>query len=767
MLLRFRNLNHLNQIILIFLIILCIFLISNSFISFSHAQTNGETISISSNLEFSEYSEIEGEKVNMSSIGVELPEPNWTITDIQTNISDIKLGNEIIKIEDSETTSEIVWNKNSQFRNFALGTQIEILEVTELFGVYIYARKTIRGDQTIQFQLQGFDGGNKSPDGVIYRSIDLNISTTLNWYYQDFSSDSIELTVGNYSLVINGTNLIADPDVSYFWQKDDLDPDIPNLYTSSFILSWELGTVNTSFLCKLNQTVDRSYFPTDLNMTAQFDGKNYLIPASGLLKIANITYLSEETNLVIPFSINKSVSLKFNFNYSIALRNEFSTISSIQIKELYNEWSLSPIFNRISQNYFVEFNFPKNWYNFTLNRKIGSTWENVTSMIDIDPFNRILKIPNTTILVGSEWRIIAYSPKIEFTINFPIVEWETKEELQFSVILPFVDGTLTFNLINPGGFGFNEPIVKEVISLQTYFNYTIPSNSLEGTYIAYIFWNNATDVGFKSQELQIRKHPEPLNPIWIVIGILSTIGATVLVVFSYITIKKYRFRRIERAEKLYHKYMDALNLEYIIVSEKKSGLNLYQQKFIEREIDASMISGFLQAIHSFGIELMKIEDRSQTIKLEYKGSIILMTEFVNLRLILLMKESPSRNFLYSVEDLAFDIYRQYGKLVDAFNGDVKPYRGIEDLLKQHLNTSFVYPLEIAKIEQIEKIRVSQSEQFFINKAVSLMKQNNKDFFFTRSLFPENACSPKDIEVIQGLINKKIFQVHTPKSQKFK
>ncbi|MFX1597100.1 MAG: hypothetical protein ACFFBK_13670, partial [Promethearchaeota archaeon] len=241
----------------------------------------------------------------------------------------------------------------------------------------------------------------------------------------------------------------------------------------------------------------------------------------------------------------------------------------------------------------------------------------------------------------------------------------------------------------------------------------------------------------------------------------------VLIIFSYITIKKYRFRRIERAEKLKKKYMDALNLEYIIVSEKKSGLNLYQQKFIEREIDASMISGFLQAIHSFGIELMKIEDRSQTIKLEYKGSIILMTEFVNLRLILLMKESPSRNFLYSVEDLAFDIYRQYGKIVDAFNGDVKPFRGIEDLLKQHLNTSFVYPLEIAKIEQIEKIRVSQSERFFINKAVSLMKQNNKDFFFTRELFPENACSPKDIEVIQGLINKKIFQVHTPKSQKFK
>ncbi|MFX0034795.1 MAG: hypothetical protein ACFE9I_04035 [Candidatus Hermodarchaeota archaeon] len=703
----------------------------------------------------------------MSSINIELPESNWTITDIKVNISDIKLGSEIITIEDSETTFEIVWNKNVNFRTFALATQIEILEVTELFGVYIYARKSVQATQTIKFQLQGFDEGNNKPNGIILRSIDLNISNNLDWYYQDFSSDSIELTVGNYSLVMNGTNLIANPDATYNWQKDHLDPDIRNLHTSSYITSWNSGIVNTSFLCKLNQTVDRYYIPSDLNMSAEFDGKDYSIPDSGLLEVVNITYLSEETNMYIPITINKSVKLDFNFQYTLNLTNEFFTLSSGYIKEFNNQWSLSPLFHRISQIYFVKFRYPRNWYNFTVNRKVGSTWENVTSIIDIDLNNRIITFPNNTLVVGSDWRIIANSPKIEFTLNFPIVEWETKEDLQFSVILPFVDGTLTFDLINPTGFGFNEPIVKEVISLETYFNYTIPENALQGFYIAYIFWNNATDAGFNSQEFEVIKHKEPFNPIWIWVAVFSTIGASVLIYFSYITIKRYNIRRTERAEKLKNKCMDALSLEHIIVSEKKSGLNLYQQRFAEREIDASMISGFLQAIHSFGIELMKIEDRSQTIKLEYKGSIILMSEFVNLRLILVMKESPSRNFLYSVEDLAFDIYRQYGKIIDEFNGDIKPYRGIEDLLKSHLYTSFVYPFEIAKIDKLEKIRISQSERLFINKAVSLMKQNNKDHFYIRSFFPENTCSPKDIEIIQGLINKKIFQVLTPKSQKFK
>ena len=55
-----------------------------------------------------------------------------------------------------------------------------------------------------------------------------------------------------------------------------------------------------------------------------------------------------------------------------------------------------------------------------------------------------------------------------------------------------------------------------------------------------------------------------------------------------------------------------------MVTDKRSGLNVYTQNFIEKEIDAALISGFLQAIHSFGIELIKVEDQSQIIKLEYK-----------------------------------------------------------------------------------------------------------------------------------------------------
>ena len=135
-----------------------------------------------------------------------------------------------------------------------------------------------------------------------------------------------------------------------------------------------------------------------------------------------------------------------------------------------------------------------------------------------------------------------------------------------------------------------------------------------------------------------------------------------------------------------------------------------------------------------------------------------MTEFVNLRIILLMTEHPSRFFLYSLEELAYDIYKIYGESIDNFDGDVHPFKGIENLLKQHLNASFVYPVRLAKIEKLEKIRIAQNDRLFINKAVSLMKMNNQDHFLIKSILPGKECNPKDIDVILNLIDKGIFQM---------
>jgi len=772
---RLRTKKKSNKIILIFIVFITLSFLSNRIISNSIAQSNGQLVSVSSNLQFFEYSQVQGKKENVSSINIKLSEANWTLNYIQVNFSDISLSSEIKTIEDTETGLEQVWNKNSVFRTFALATQIEILERTELYGVFIKGYKTPEANETILFQIQGFDESNNSPNNTVHRTIDLNISTSLDWYYQDFSSEPITLLAGNYSLVMNGTNLVENPNAKYFWAIDDEDPQNKEYYTSSYVDSWNPGIVNTSFLCTLNQSVNRTYFPTDINMTAEFNEKAYEIidgpiKGKGYLEIPNLSYVSEETNLNILILINETFTLNFNFNYSINSSNEFLSDILIIIEESHNHCSISPTFSRISQNYFIKFNIPKSWYNFSIYRKLSSVWENVTSLINIDLINRFIIIPNSTIEEGSEWKIIAYSPTINFDLNFPITKWELGQELQFSVDPPMIQGNLTFVLINT--LGFSQTIqVKEVTSDETLFTYNIPTNFLNGTYTAKIYWNNITDAGVQSQifSITIPETPpppdppeldpipaEPIDPLLIIGIIIASVGATVSVFVSYRLLKSYRDKRAAEELKIFNKCMDVLKLDYLMVTDKKSGLNIYEQKFTTKMLNGTLISGFLQAIHQFGIELIKVEDQSQTIKLEYANSIVIMTEFVNFRLILIMKESPSRNFLYSLEDLAYDIYQKYGKLVEDFKGDIKPFKGIEELLRKHLNISFIYPLKLAAKASSEVVKIHQDEREYINKALSFMRQTKNKHFYIGSLLPEKRCSPKDIEYIMDLIDKEIF-----------
>jgi len=750
----------------IILVLFFFLLFLNNFIGFSNAQTNGESFTISSKFGFYEYCQIEGLKENVSSIQIDLPEPNWTISNIQINFSDISLGSDVRVIEESETALEQIWNKNVNFRTFALATQIEILEETDLLGVYIKAYKTPQANETIKFQLQGFNEINSIPNGIIYRSINLNISTDLDWYYQDFISNPITLPIGNYSLVMNGTGLPQDDQVKYFWQKDDLDPEIPFLHSSSYITSWASGTVNSSFLCKLKiSNPNQLYFPSELNMTAQFNGDNYEITdgltiGDGFLNLSDLTHFSEEIDLNIPIMINQSLILNYDYNFSITLNNNFLTKAFAIVEESNNRWSLFPLLNSVGSNYYVKFNYPDSWYNFTISRKLGLSWDNLTSSTIIDNNTNTLLIPNSIILGGAEWRITANSPDIIFDLNLPVLDWEPGQELQFTVSAPASEGNLTFFFINSLGFGYEEPIeTREISSTEQVFSYTIPSNSREGSYNILIYWNNNTDAGVQSQDFQVSKPPIhfTIDPIWIVTGVILGIVGIVGGLISYRTIKKIRVRKIEEEQKIFRKCMDIMNLDYIIVTNKRSGLSVYEQKFTSKQLNGTLISGFLQALSSFGIELMKVENQSQTIKLEYKGSIVLMSEFVNIRVILILKESPSKYLLYSLEDLAYDIYKNYGNLIDQFDGDVRKFKSIENLLIKHLNVAIVYPLRLVDIDKLENIRVSPTEKSFINDAISIMNKDTTDFFYIKDLIIEKTCSPKDIKLILKLIEKNIFQ----------
>ena len=748
----------------IILVLFCLLFFLNNFINFSSAQINGESFLIPRKFEMFEYTEISKGNENISSIDIPLPSSTWNITSLELNFTNIKLSREVITIED--TFNNDTYYMDIDKFSHCLAVQINISEPTTLFGVEIFIQNASSVYKEIYVQINNYSSISQKPSNIIPGSqFEINITLISGWHIQNFPSP-IDLPIGNYCLVINGTNIDTSPQPIYFWFNNIEDPKYPDLFTWEYKSgSWQSGVKNSTFLHNLIQKTNKTYNPESINMSVEINHVDYEVfngplIGTGNLIIPNLLYSPGEANLHIPIKNNESVDLDFNFNYYIELTNILLVNSYVKVYEnLDNEWTITPIISKPDGNYSIKFYYPKSWYNFTIYRNNGAEWQNITSEIFFN--ENSLLILNNSISIESNWLITANSPFIDFTLNLPNNAWKSEQTLQFSVQTPITDGNLTFILKYP--IGVEEIIeVKQATSEQTiYFNLYLNSTIFyEGAYIIKIYWNNATDAGVKSREFQIKAPSVPftLDPLIIFGIVLLAVGLSAFGIISYRTIKKIRTRKIEEEQKIFSKCMDIMNLDYIIVTNKRSGLSVYEQKFTSKDLNGTLISGFLQALSSFGIELMKVENQSQTIKLEYKDSIVLMSEFVNIRIILIMKESPSKYLLYSLEDLAYDTYKNYGKMIDQFNGDVRKFKGIEDLLIKHLNVSIVYPLKLVNIDKLEKIRINPSEKSVINNAISIMNKSDTEFFYIKDLILEKTCSPKDIEIILKLIEKNIFQV---------
>jgi len=651
----------LNMTLLVFLLGL------NLRLNNANAQNNGDSLTIPINFSMLEFGEKNGTNEDVGSVDIEIPSSSWNLTDIQLNFTDINLGREIKTIEDQQYGyyGEI-YNKNPTFYRYGLGVQINLTKATIIHGVYMYGYKTLETTELIDVQLRGYDNLNNKPNSTIYRSINFNISSDPGWYLQNFSNP-LSLCAGNYSLVLNGSNIIS-PSTHYYWAYNDIDPTNPNLHSSECISQWLDGVQNSSYLYKLIQTTDQSYNPEAINMTIDVDGNLYSItndlPGSGKVEISNINLYLNQTDLFIPVYHNQSVEIMFNVSYILELENFLPSPGTLQISETHdNNWSVIPIINPEFSNYTVKFYFPQNWVDINVLKNDI----NITGIVDINYIENDIFIPTNLISEGDLWEITAHSSKIDFGLDVSRTEFLAGQELKFFISEPLLNGNYTFILNDP----FHDKIYTSnntITSESNSFTYVIPSSALDGDYKAYVYWFNGTDAGVTTQIFVITL---PFEIDWflvasvgIVIGLTSAVSAS-----SYVLIKKSRKKSAARKEAIYNKCMDILNLNYLLIIEKQSSLNIYDQVFTDKKLNTTLISGFLEAIRTFGLDITGSDEHSQTIKLEYKNSKIIMSDFKNFRLIFIMKDLPSNQFFDSIEALSYEIEEKYGTHLKEFKGN--------------------------------------------------------------------------------------------------
>ncbi|GAH70326.1 unnamed protein product, partial [marine sediment metagenome] len=256
----------------------------------------------------------------------------------------------------------------------------------------------------------------------------------------------------------------------------------------------------------------------------EIDGVSYNVTngidsGTGNLTLTNLNFSPNNENFQIPVSNELLVELSFNLSYTIHLKDLFYSESSVVIHEgIDNSWVINPEITRFSDNYSVEFSFPKSWYNLTFNRN-GA---NVTSDVFIDYINNYVIIPNDTITEGASWLITASSTEISFGLTVDRTEFYAGQELKFFIADPVLDGNYTFVLTDTYEDQINSTIIVIPPLESNSFTYTFPSSALDGDYKAYVYWFNGTDAGTVTQVFTVIL-PEVID--WaLIIGIVVIAG---------------------------------------------------------------------------------------------------------------------------------------------------------------------------------------------------------------------------------------------------
>ncbi|MHA1696554.1 MAG: hypothetical protein ACTSUG_14925 [Candidatus Helarchaeota archaeon] len=120
------------------------------------------------------------------------------------------------------------------------------------------------------------------------------------------------------------------------------------------------------------------------------------------------------------------------------------------------------------------------------------------------------------------------------------------------------------------------------------------------------------------------------------------------------------------------------SLRYLLIIHKETSITIYSVNFSEQKLDADLVSGFISAISSFGMEL----SGGQSIgirKMEYESLKIVLQqgEYINVGLIL--DDFPEQWLDLRLKTFVKALENQYKPYLENWSGDVRPFKTIGQL----------------------------------------------------------------------------------------
>ncbi len=227
---------------------------------------------------------------------------------------------------------------------------------------------------------------------------------------------------------------------------------------------------------------------------------------------------------------------------------------------------------------------------------------------------------------------------------------------------------------------------------------SIPPGDYEITIYIYDQDNNL----FAQQQVTLTLAAEPIPP-WL----YAIIGAALLAIIMLVALgyyfKVHKPKQIFKNQELmdkYQKYLDAQNLQHLILIEKNSGLRIDSKTYgKETEVNDDLIAGFLQAISSFGTEISGVDTAMENIK--YKGSKLLLEvgDYTDSCFVLKDEESSSlkQKALRAIEQFE----ERYEPYLKHFIGEVTVFEKAFDIFDEIFEIYLAGPFKINQVKYIK------------------------------------------------------------------
>jgi len=276
----------------------------------------------------------------------------------------------------------------------------------------------------------------------------------------------------------------------------------------------------------------------------------------------------------------------------------------------------------------------------------------------------------------------------------------------------------------------------------------------------------------------ISEKPLPDYVFWIVfIGLILVIG--ILGSFSlrsYVILPRRRKRDLTITNKT-QSYKDIRNIQAVLVSNRYSGISLYNKTFsILNEDYLTGFSGFIQAITILGDEYTKdgvkvvdiersgkdIDEKENEIKeLDFNFFHSLICDFGELRVILLLRERSSDRLKKIIYPLIKEIFKQNEDLLKTFKGNLHPIRSsVEAILYRYLPLYYKNPFELNKSNHYHSVKVSGTltnlEIRILNVLESQSKYKKTFLLETILKLIDDTSEDEKIIAVESLIMQKMI-----------